>query len=85
MTYSIIYSDTALKQLSKFDKTVRERIINTLERCRIRPYAHAKKLMGNPYFRIRAGDYRIIIDIREEKLIIFVIEAGHRSDIYKNI
>jgi mRNA interferase RelE/StbE len=80
--YSLIYSDRFFKQLSKLNKDLQKRIVSTLERCRIRPYAHVKKLVG-PYYSLRVGDYRIIMDIKEDKLFIFVIEVGHRKKIYK--
>jgi mRNA interferase RelE/StbE len=65
------------------NKETQKRIISTLERIRIRPYPYVKKLVGNPYFRLRSGDYRIILDIKENKLIIYVLEVGHRRNIYK--
>tara|TARA_B100002003_G_C14134567_1_gene545596 strand:+ start:210 stop:455 length:246 start_codon:yes stop_codon:yes gene_type:complete len=80
--YSLIYSDRFFKQLSKLNKDLQKRIVSTLERCRIRPYAHVKKLV-DPYYSLRVGDYRIIMDIKEDKLFIFVIEVGHRKKIYK--
>ena len=80
--YSLIYSDLSLKQLKKLDKELQSRIISALERIRIRPYPYVKKLVGSPHFRLRVGDYRVILDIKPDKLIIFVIEAGHRKDIY---
>jgi len=82
--FDIEFSITAQKQLYRLEKQVQERIISTLERIRIRPYSHVKKLVGGPYFRLRIGDYRAILDIRGDKLIIFVIEVGHRRNIYKN-
>lgn len=81
--YSIEFTKLAEKQLSKLEKNVQERIISALERIRIRPEAHIKKLVGVPYFRLRTGDYRIILDIKEDKLIIYVIEIGHRRNIFK--
>lgn len=80
--YSIEFSKTAEKQLYKLEREVQIRIISSLERIRIRPQAYVLKLVGNPYFRLRVGDYRIILDIKEDKLIIFVIEVGHRKNIY---
>ncbi len=82
MTYSLMYSAHAVRQLKKLDKDARRRIVSTLERARVRPYPHVKKLVGSPYFRLRAGDYRVILDIRDRELIIYVIEAGHRKNIY---
>lgn len=80
--YEIIVSDLAKKQLSKISQEMRDRIGIVLERIRIRPFHFVKKLVGSPYFRLRVGDYRVILDIKEDKLIIFVIELGHRRNIY---
>tara|TARA_Y100000034_G_C6845599_1_gene383044 strand:+ start:414 stop:668 length:255 start_codon:yes stop_codon:yes gene_type:complete len=82
--YSITYSLKASKQIKKLSKNLKERIISTIERCRIRPYSHVKKLIGNKNFSLRVGNYRIIIDIKETELRVFVIEVGHRKNIYKN-
>ncbi len=82
--YSLIYSDKMLKQLYKLNKELQDRIIKTLERARIRPHYHTKKLVGSPHYSLRAGDYRIILDIVDKKLIIFVIEVGHRKRVYKS-
>lgn len=83
MTYDVIFSDFAVKQLSKLPLDIQHRIISTIKRCRIRPYAHVKKLVGSKYFRLRIGNYRVIMDIVDNKLIIYVIEVGHRKNIYK--
>ena len=81
--YTLIYTDEFFKRIKKLNKDAQKRIISTLERIRIRPYPHLKKLVGNPYFRLRVGDYRVILDIKENKLIIYVLEVGHRRNIYK--
>ncbi|MBU2634282.1 MAG: type II toxin-antitoxin system RelE/ParE family toxin [Nanoarchaeota archaeon] len=81
--YEVEFSKTAEKQLYKLEKHTQVRIISTLERIKIRPYPHIKKLVDSPYFRLRVGKYRLILDIREGKLIIFIIEIGHRKNNYK--
>ena len=81
--YSLIYSNLSLNQLKNLGKELQTRIISSLERIRIRPHHNLKKLVGSPYFRLRVGDYRVILEIKSDKLIIFVIEVGHRKDIYK--
>jgi mRNA interferase RelE/StbE len=83
MIYGIIFSDRALKQLKKLEKNVQERIISTLERIKIRPQVHVTKLVGDPGYRLRVGDYRVILDIDEGNLFILVINIGHRKKIYK--
>ncbi len=81
--YEIEFTKTAEKQLLKLEKEHQRRILATLERIRIRPYPHVKKLVGSPYFRLRVGQYRVILDIHEDKLIIYVIELGDQRNIYK--
>lgn len=81
--FEIEFSKSAEKQLFKLEKDIQKRIVSTLDRIRIRPYPHVKKLVGNPYFRLRVGEYRVILDIRKNKLFIFVVEVGHRKNIYK--
>ena len=84
MTFKIIFSNFSLKQLKKLPKDVQKRIIATLRRCSIRPYPHVKKLVGSKYCKLRVGDYRVILDIVEDKLIIHVVRLGHRKNVYKN-
>jgi mRNA interferase RelE/StbE len=59
MTYEIIFSDKAFKQLKKLEKRIQERIIATLERIRIRPESYVTKLVGDPGFKLRVGAYRV--------------------------
>ncbi|MDO8556049.1 MAG: type II toxin-antitoxin system RelE/ParE family toxin [Nanoarchaeota archaeon] len=81
--YDIFFSDKAVKQLEKLSKDVQMRMRACLERCRIRPYVHIKRLVGIPYFSLRVGDYRVIIDVQDQQLRILVIEIGHRKNVYK--
>jgi len=83
--YTLIYSEHADKQLGKLPREIKERIIIALERLRIRPEScDIKKLVGLAGYRFRVGDYRIIFDKEEEKLLILVIKIGHRRNIYDN-
>jgi len=81
--YEIIFSKKAKIQLIKLDKLIQKRIISVLERARIRPQDYFERLVGEKAYKLRAGDYRIIADIINEKLLILVIEIGHRKNIYK--
>ena len=81
--YRILFSLSAKKQLQKLDRDIQIRIIRVLERIRIRPEAFIRKLVGDPGYRLRVGDYRIIMDIDRDRLLILVIKIGHRRSIYK--
>jgi len=83
MTFELFFTSEAKKYLKKLNAQDKIRIICSLERCRIRPHAHVKKLIASPYYRLRIGPYRAILDIAEGKLLILVIEIGHRKNIYK--
>ena len=82
MTYSVIIAPIAKRQLENLEKDVQDRILATLERIKVRPYDFVKKLSGHPYYRLRVGDYRVIMEIQNDKLIILVIKVGHRKNIY---
>jgi len=82
MTYSIIFSDKARRQIKKLERDIQERIISALERIRIRPSAHVTKLVSDPGYKLRVGDYRIIMDIDNKELQILILKAGHRKNIY---
>lgn len=85
MMFSLEYSENAQKQLDKLESKTRERVLKSMERLRARPFAYVKKLVNCPWFSFRVGDYRLIMDIQGEKLLILVITMGHRRDIYENI
>ena len=82
LLYEIIFSLKAKKQFLKLEKTVQERIISLLERIRIRPEIFVTKIVGDPGYKLRVGDYRIIMDIDKNNLLILIIKVGHRKNIY---
>jgi mRNA interferase RelE/StbE len=50
------------------------------------PYAHVKKIKGtrrHPLYTHRVGEYRVIIDLTEDRLPVMAMETGHRSKIYQ--
>ena len=81
--YEIIFSQKAKKQLFRLEKNIQERIITAIERIRIRPEAYITKLVGDPGYKLRVGDYRLIMDIDNNNLLILIIKVGHRKNIYK--
>lgn len=80
--YSIEFTQTAEKQFDRLSKDVQIRMIRVFERIKIRPFHFVKRKEETPYFIMRAGDYRTILDIKPENSIVYVIEVGHRKNIY---
>lgn len=81
--YSVEFSKKAEEQFSRLPKEMQYRITDVLGRIKIRPHHFVEKLAGSKYFRLRVGKYRVILDIQNNLLIIYVIEIGIRGNIYK--
>ena len=82
MIYEILFTKTAKDELEKLENSIQKRIIGVLERIRIRPESYLKRLAGVPYFRLRVGDYRAIVDVIISMNKIIVLRIGHRKNVY---
>ena len=84
MAYRIEISSIARRQIKKLARSVQDRI-----RVRIRKLAEeprprgCTKLVNEDEYRIRVGDYRVIYEIYDDELVVKILEAGHRRDIYR--
>lgn len=87
MMYQVVFTDKALKKLRKIDKSIARMILGwvrkNLENCD-NPRKHGKALVGNHAgsWRYRVGDYRLIAEIQDDKIIILILSVGHRKNIY---
>ena len=87
MTFKVELSKAAKKDLKKLDIKTSTLIINwlrkNLEGCS-NPRLHGKALVGNHAgkWRYRVGDYRLIADILDDKIVILVLNVGHCREIY---
>ena len=86
--YTVEYSKAASKALLKMDKSVSRMIYGWVNRNLVgtpNPRAHGKALAGNlaGLWRYRVGNYRLIADIQDDRLVILMLEAGHRGEIYQ--
>jgi mRNA interferase RelE/StbE len=84
VAYEIVIQDTANKVLRKLDKPVRERVAAAIEALADDPRpAGIKAIVGEPgAFRIRVGDYRVLYEIEDYRLVVMVVKIGHRSTVY---
>lgn len=82
--YTIFITKTAQKQLDKLSTPVADTLIQAIFELGSNPRpSGCKKLKGRNAYRIRKGNYRIIYEINDGRLIITVIAIGHRKDIYR--
>ncbi len=82
MTYKIEIEKKAAKFIQKQSKSDRERIFKAI--YKLPEIGDIKSLRGHSsLYRLRVGDYRIIYIIDNGKMIIYVIDAGSRGQIYR--
>jgi mRNA interferase RelE/StbE len=89
MAWRIEYDISVRKSVEKLDRQTRQRIHDFLQNRVAKlddPRQNGKALKGSTlgsFWRYRVGDYRIICDIQDRKLVVLVIEIGHRRDVYR--
>jgi len=83
MRFQIIWSEPAAEQLRKLDRQLAKRIFRKVSELQEDPYRYVTKLVGSPNYRLRVGDYRVVLDIQGSILVILVLKVGHRREIYK--
>ena len=87
MVYKIRYWVRSEKTLAKIPTPQQRRVREAIDKL-----AHSPKPMGcekmkgmkNGY-RIRVGDYRVVYEIVDQVLIIYVIRVDHRKDVYRRL
>ena len=88
MAWRIELSETAEKQLSKIGKPDAKRIVAFM-RARIdtnNPRQAGSPLHGAKFrelWRYRVGDYRVICQLQDDRLVVLVVEIGHRREVYR--
>jgi mRNA interferase RelE/StbE len=82
--YNIIIASTARKELKKLPDLI---VVKILDKVALlsenpRPNGSIKLAGGGNRHRIRVGDYRVIYSIFDDELIVKVVRAGHRKEVY---
>ena len=89
MGFEIEFDPDALKDLKQLDKPVQQRLIGFLKE-RVAPLKDPRQIgealtgatLGN-YWKYRVGDWRIICDIQDKRIVVRVLRVGNRRDIYR--
>jgi mRNA interferase RelE/StbE len=70
--------------VASLEKPLRRRILTAVDALADDPHPPGcKKLTGQDGWRIRVGDYRIVYEIHDRVLLVLVVDAGHRREIYR--
>lgn len=89
MAWAIEFDPDAVKDLKKLDRPVQVRIVGflrervaALEDPRSIGEALAGARLGN-YWKYRVGDWRIVVDIQDQRIVVRVLRIGNRREIYR--
>jgi mRNA-degrading endonuclease RelE of RelBE toxin-antitoxin system len=82
MSYEIVLAKKAEKELRGLDKIPRLQLSKRIEQLSKDPFL-GDKIEGLEYWKLRAGDYRAIYAVLENK--VRILRIGHRRNIYKRI
>jgi mRNA interferase RelE/StbE len=86
MSYTVEILRRAEKTLRGLtDRKLYQRLREAIDALACEPRPHGcTKLSGSTHiYRVRVGDHRIIYQVADDRLLVLVIDIGHRREIYR--
>lgn len=83
--YKLLIDDKVKKDFRKIDNIWQRKILTAIKTKLVNNPYLGRKLVGDlsPYYRYRVGDYRVLYEVMDTKLIIVVVKIKHRKNVYK--
>ena len=87
MSYSVEFRPAVWKNVKKIPKNDLVKIKSRIDEISSNlPDPATTKMSGsNAFHKVRCGNYRIVYEIHENRLVILVVKIGHRRDVYRNL
>jgi mRNA interferase RelE/StbE len=88
MAWKVEISPAALKQLNQLDKPLSRRILRFLHE-RVEKLDDPRTVGGkrqgtlSEFCKCRAGDYRLICSLEDDRLVVLLLRIGHRREVYR--
>jgi len=85
MTWSIRYTPRAERDVASLDPMVRRRVLLAIGHLAHDPRSArgVKALKGSADYRLRVGDWRVVYSLRDDTLIVLVVQIAHRREVYR--
>jgi mRNA interferase RelE/StbE len=83
--YRVVTTKSFDKALAKLPANLQTRIVAKIREVAVSPYApnnNLTKLQGHDGYRLRVGDWRVIYELQDDRLVMLVLEVGRRGGIY---
>ncbi|MFV1981296.1 MAG: type II toxin-antitoxin system RelE/ParE family toxin [Rhodothermia bacterium] len=87
-SYKLVIKRSAAKEIESIEgKKTRQRVVERIQELATSPRPHGcEKLSGkHPRYRIRQGPMRILYEIKDEELVVFIVKVADRRDVYKQL
>ena len=86
MAYDIVFTKQATKTLQKIPATILVNIRQKIEQIAENPFLshpNVTKLQNREGYRLRVGDWRVIYEVQQDKVVIMVLKIGLRKEVYR--
>jgi mRNA interferase RelE/StbE len=85
MSYTLLFKPSAKREFDRLERGVQKRISQALTRIAEDPHLRGSKQLkdSDGALRVRVGDYRIVYEVWEEKIVVLVLRIGHRREVYR--
>lgn len=82
--FEIEFRASVEKELKEIPQKDQIRILRSISLLSADPHPPtSKKLSGQDRYRLRQGDYRILYEILNQRLVVVIVKIGHRRDVHK--
>jgi mRNA interferase RelE/StbE len=93
MGYSVEFRPAAFRSFKELPAREQVRVSRAIDKLRLNPFSPScEKLQGTDYWRIRAGNYRVVYTVQQssttqepELAIVVIIRIGHRPEVYRHL
>ena len=86
--YTIRFAPMANRNFDRLPAQIRWRVRAAIDRLAVNPRPPGvRKLSGNNNegdYRIRVGQYRVLYDINDAEILVYIVRIGHRREVYRN-
>ena len=87
MAYTVEFRPSVWKNIKNVPKKDLVKIKSKIEEIsyNLPDPVTTKMSVNNDFHKVRCGNYRIIYEIHENRLVILIVKIGHRKDVYRSL
>ena len=85
--YAVEVTPAASRQIRKLDRNTQKRVLARIEKLEEDPRPRDASKLQSPeeLYRVRVGDFRIVYQVEDDRLLVLIVRVGNRREIYRNL